>query len=187
MARLEQELDVHSLDSERDYRLERLEREPTYFYPLNQDAKDFILRAWDRLTFGANPLPQKIIVEGRPTEIKKTAAGVAWFDFNELCGDYSSNQSPLGVRDYLEISRIFNTIIIENIPQLNKNKANEATRFRNLIDALYENKTKLIISAEVEASQLYLEGTQSFEFERTASRLYEMRSHDYLSLPHGTN
>ncbi|MBN8647738.1 MAG: AFG1 family ATPase [Caulobacterales bacterium] len=186
LARLEEELDIHSLDSDRDYRLERLEQEATYFHPLNQDAKDFISRAWERLTFGANPLAQKIIVEGRQTEIKRTAAGVALFDFTELCGDYSSNQSPLGVRDYLEISRIFNTIIIENVPQLGKDKANEATRFRNLIDALYEHKTKLIISAAVEASDLYKEGTQSFEFERTASRLYEMRSHDYLSLPHDT-
>jgi cell division protein ZapE len=185
LARLASELDVHSLDSDRDYRLERLEKEPVFIYPLNKEADDFIERAWDRLTFGAVPLAQNIMVEGRVTALKRTAAGVAWFLFDEICGDYGNGQSPLGVRDYLEIARQFNTIIIQNIPQMGRDKANEATRFRNLIDALYEIKSKIIISAEVEASLLYNAGTQSFEFERTASRLYEMRSHDYLSMPHG--
>lgn len=185
LQRLENELDIHSLDSNRDYRLERLEAEPCYFTPLGSEAEKYIKRAWERLTFGAIPQPQKILVEGRETIIKKTAAGVAWFSFDELCADYSNGKSPLGVRDYLELARIFNTIIIENVPQLGRDKANEATRFRNLIDALYEMKTKTIISAAQGPENLYQSGTQSFEFERTASRLYEMRSHEYLALPHG--
>ncbi len=185
LERLENELDIHSLDSNRDYRLERLEAEPCYFTPLGNEAEKYVKRAWERLTFGAKPQAQKILVEGRETIIKKTAAGVAWFSFDELCADYANGKSPLGVRDYLEIARIFNTLIIENVPQLGKDKANEATRFRNLIDALYEMKTKTIISAQNTPENLYSSGTQSFEFERTASRLYEMRSHEYLSLPHG--
>lgn len=185
LERLEAELDIHSLDSNRDYRLERLEAEPCYFHPLGVQSAAFIKRAWERLTFGAKPQKQKILVEGRETILKRTAAGVAWFEFDEICGDYENGKNPLGVRDYLEIARLFNTVIIENIPQLGRDKANEATRFRNLIDALYEMKTKTIISAQSLPENLYEAGTQSFEFERTASRLYEMRSHEYLSLPHG--
>ncbi len=185
LARLETELEVHSLDSNRDYRLERLEKEARYYSTLGKDAHDFAKRTWDRLTFAALPIAQKILVEGRETNINKTVAGVAWFEFNELCGDYSGSQSPLGVRDYLEIARVFNTIIIENVPKLGKDKANEAARFRNLIDALYEAKTKLILTIECELGELYSEGTQSFEFERTISRLHEMQSHQYLTMEHG--
>lgn len=184
LARLEKELEIHSLDSNRDYRLERLEKEARYFSPLGSHAHDFAKRAWDRLTFAAKPIAQRILVEGRETIIQKTAAGVAWFDFNDLCGDYSNNQSPLGVRDYLEIARVFNTIVIENVPKLGKDKANEAARFRNLIDALYEAKSKLILTLACELNELYAEGTQSFEFERTISRLHEMQSHEYLAMAH---
>lgn len=184
LARLEKELEIHSLDSNRDYRLERLEKEARYFSPLGNDAQEFARRAWDRLTFAAIPISQKILVEGRETIINRTAAGMAWFDFNDLCGDYSNNQSPLGVRDYLEIARVFNTIIIENVPKLGKDKANEAARFRNLIDALYEAKAKLILTLACDLKELYSEGTQSFEFERTISRLHEMQSHEYLAMAH---
>lgn len=184
LERMTNELDILSLDSNRDYRLARLESEPTYHFPLDADAKDFIDRAWKRLTFGATPLPQTIVSEGRNIEVKRTASGCARFDFMELCANASAHQSPLGVRDYLEISRIFHTIMIENIPQMSQALSNEATRFRNLVDAMYEMKTKLIATAEADADFLYTEGTQAFEFERTASRLHEMRSHEYLEAEH---
>ncbi len=90
---------------------------------------------------------------------------------------------PLGSADYIEIAERFHTLILENVPRLSSDLREEAARFRNLIDALYEAKTKLIVSAEAEPIALYPAGDQSFEFERTASRLMEMRSESYLSQP----
>ena len=63
---------------------------------------------------------------------------------------------------------------------------NEAKRFVTLIDTLYETKTKLVCSADAEPGALYPEGDGSFEFSRTASRLTEMRSADYLGAAHET-
>jgi cell division protein ZapE len=181
-ARIETELDVISLDSKRDYRLSRLESEPTYFVGDQESAKTFADRAWDRLTFGAKRLEKKLNIDGRDWLIKCAAAGCARFDFGELCGNQSSTQAALGTRDYLLLAKTFNTIIIENVPQLSEAQFNEAARFRNLIDALYEAKTKLIITMAAAPEETYIKGTQSTEFERTASRLHEMRSHEYLAL-----
>lgn len=184
LERMTKELEIHSLDSERDYRLKRLQAEPVYYSPLDNGAKNFMDRAWERLTFGAKPQETIIINDGREIPIPQVAAGCARFEFMDICGNFGTSTSPLGVRDYLQIARIYHTVMIENIPKLGRDQANEATRFRNLIDALYENKCKTIITAEVEADKLYTDGTQSFEFERTSSRLYEMRSHEYLELEH---
>ena len=82
--------------------------------------------------------------------------------------------------DYLRLSHAFQTLILENVPQLGPHNRNEAKRFVTLVDALYETRTKLIMSAEVEPHELYLHGDGVFEFERTASRLIEMRSAEYL-------
>src|SRR6185436_18727428 len=95
----------------------------------------------------------------------------------ELCA------RPLGAADYIEIAEYFHTVLLENIPKLTPSNREEAARFRTLIDALYEAKVKLIASADAEPSELYPAGDQSFEFERTASRLMEMRSQGYLALP----
>lgn len=181
-AQLEQELEIISLDSRRDYRLSRLESEPTYHIGLGDEAAKFMDRAWKRLTYGGDMHILKLNVEGREWLIKRSAAGCAYFDFQELCGNQGSNQSPLGTRDYLALAKTFNTILLENVPRLSEAQSNEAARFRNLIDALYESKTKLIISMDCPPEELYIKGTQSFEFERTASRLYEMRSHEYLEM-----
>ena len=86
----------------------------------------------------------------------------------------------MGSADYLRLSHAFQTLILENVPKLGPHNRNEAKRFVTLIDALYETRTKLVMSAEVEPSELYLKGDGVFEFERTASRLIEMRSAEYL-------
>lgn len=181
LIRLNEELLIHSLDSLRDYRLARLKSEPMYFSPLGAAADEFMTRAWARLCLDAKEILQTISVDGRTILIKRTAASSARFDFNELCGD----KNPMGVHDYLEIAKCFNTIFLENVPLLDKNMAFEATRFRNLIDALYEAKTKLIMTIACPIEELYQSGTQSFEFERTISRLHEMQSDDYLGMEKG--
>ena len=100
--------------------------------------------------------------------------GCARFDFQELCA------KPLGAEDYLAISNEFDVIFIENIPILPSEKRNEAKRFVSLIDALYDNKKKVFISAHGQPDEIYKKGDSQFEFKRCISRLHEMRSKEYL-------
>jgi cell division protein ZapE len=174
---LQESLDVVELAAARDYRLERLMAAPVYYAPAGPAADEKLNEAWDRLTEGAQPHPVTLEVQGRKLRIERAAASCARVTFEELCA------RPLGAADYIELADRFSTIILEDIPKLGPNQREEAARFRVLIDALYEAKTKLIASAEAEPAALYPAGDQSFEFERTVSRLMEMRSADYLALP----
>jgi cell division protein ZapE len=150
---------------------------PVYYAPLGPAADEALERAWKRLTAGAAAQHVTLDVGGRALRVEREAAGVARFTFDELCA------RPLGPADYLEIAERFHTVLLENIPRLSPALREEAARFRTLIDALYEAKAKLVASAEAQPSELYPAGDQSFEFERTASRLMEMRSESYLALP----
>lgn len=174
---LKQKLDIIELAGPRDYRLERLMAAPVYYWPLGPAADEAMARAWERLTFGAHAQGISLDVGGRALKVDRAAAGVARFSFEDLCA------RPLGPADYLEIAERFHTVLLDHIPKLTPAKREEAARFRTLIDALYEAKAKLVASAEAEPHKLYPEGDQSFEFERTASRLMEMRSQSYLALP----
>lgn len=174
IAELKQRCDVRQLISSRDYRLDRLVEAPVWYAPLNAASKAALDQAWDRLTLGAEPQHCTLTVKGRKLEVHREAAGVARFTFEELCA------RPLGPLDYLVIAGTFHTLILEGIPLLSPDKRNEAMRFVGLIDALYEAKVKLVASAAAEPGELYPEGDGAFEFERTASRLFEMRSKDYL-------
>lgn len=177
IALIKRELDVAELSGPRDYRLERLMAAPVYYSPLGLAAEQAIEHAWKRLTFDATPQAVTLDVGGRPLHVEREASGVARFTFDELCA------RPLGAADYLEIADRFHTVILESIPRLTPSMREEAARFRILIDALYEAKVKLVASADAEPADLYPSGDQSFEFERTASRLMEMRSQSYLALP----
>ena len=172
--RLKDRLDVVRIDADKDYRLERLSAAPVYISPLGETADTAMDAAFTRLTGGARIEPVDIEVQGRKLHAGRAAHGVARFTFEELC------TRPLGAADYLALARNFHTVLIENVPLLSKDKRNEAARFVTLIDALYESKTKLVISAAAEPDDLYPAGDGAFEFERTASRLHEMRSADYL-------
>ncbi|HYD86314.1 MAG TPA: cell division protein ZapE [Vitreimonas sp.] len=177
IALLKEKLKVIEIAGPRDYRLERLMAAPVYYAPLGPAAEEAIEQAWKRLTHGAHAQAVTLDVNGRALKVEREAAGVARFGFEELCA------RPLGAADYLEIAERFHTVLLEDIPKLSPAKREEAARFRTLIDALYEAKVKLIASADAEPQRLYPEGDQSFEFERTASRLMEMRSESYLALP----
>jgi cell division protein ZapE len=177
IAMLKQRLDVFELTGPHDYRLRQLMAAPVWYAPLGPAASEAMDNAWKRLTGGAQPQAVTLDVSGRALRVEREAAGVARFGFEELCA------RPLGAADYLEIAERFHTVLLEDIPKLSPSKREEAARFRTLIDALYEAKVKLVASADAEPQKLYPEGDQSFEFERTASRLIEMRSEDYLALP----
>lgn len=166
---------IHEFAGATDHRLRQLEAAPVYYSPLGAKADAAIEAAWKRLVGVSVPRELTLIVQGRELTFKQTAAGVARTEFARLC------DMPLGPADYLQVAQSFQTLILENVPQLGPEKRNAAKRFVTLIDALYETRTKLIVSAEVEPATLYISGDGSFEFERTVSRLIEMRSKAYLA------
>lgn len=170
---------IHSFEGDTDHRLRALTAAPVYHVPLGKEADAAISAAWDRLTRGGEPILTELVVQGRTLKFPKTARGVLRSDFEALC---EANRSPA---EYLEIAKAFHTVIIENVPQMGVHMRNAAKRFVTLIDALYETRTKLVMSSAVEPSELYEKGDGAFEFERTVSRLMEMRTEEYLSLERG--
>lgn len=179
--RIKDECDIFELAAERDYRLERLTAAPVWHVSDDPAVREKTLdEAFDRLTVGARPNQCVLHVKGRKLQVTREAAGVARFSFPELCA------RPLGARDYLAIAATFHTVLLDDIPVLSPDKRNEAARFVALIDALYEARVKLVATSAAEPEDLYPSGHGSFEFQRTASRLFEMRSRDYLALEHRT-
>lgn len=174
IAMLKEQLDILHLAGGRDYRLERLAEHPVYFSPLNEKSASEMNRIFEEMTEGYALSSQTLVTQGRELEVKAAARGVARFSFEELCA------RALGASDYLTLTEHFHTILLENVPKLTPARRNESKRFVTLVDILYEAKANLVISAEVDAEELYMEGDGKFEFARTVSRLMEMRSEDYL-------
>jgi len=170
---------IHPFDGELDHRLRALTAAPIYHVPLDATAEAAITAAWDRLTRGGTAVPSELIVQGRTLSFPNTARGVLRSDFESLC---EANRSPA---EYLKIAQTFHTVILENVPEMGAHMRNAAKRFVTLIDALYETRTKLVVSAAVHPQSLYEQGDGAFEFERTVSRLMEMRTEEYLSLERG--
>ncbi|MEH6545039.1 MAG: cell division protein ZapE [Sneathiella sp.] len=171
---IKDQLDVLHLDGGTDYRLDRLAKNPVYFSPLNDVAAKEMDRLFEELTEGSVPHSTILTTQGRDLEVKVCARNVARFDFEELCN------RPLGASDYLTLVAHFHSILLSNVPQLSSARRNESKRFVTLVDILYEASANLVISAEVNAEDLYIQGDGNFEFARTVSRLMEMRSEDYL-------
>ncbi len=169
-------LTVVNVDGGNDYRLRELTREPLYITPLagSEDKLDTIYR---RLASGEE-LRHDITVLDRPLRCVRRSPGVIWFDFMELCG------GPRAQTDYVEIARAYHTVFVSGVPKLGSHQASEARRFTWLVDVFYDCRVKLVISAAVPANEIYTEGVQASEFFRTASRLTEMQTSEYLALAH---
>ena len=171
-------LEVFHLDSPTDYRLRRLQGAPVYFSPHDAAAEAGLAAAFEALSDGATPMPEALDIKGRDLRVPAAAGGVARFDFADLCGQ------PLGAADYLEVARQYHTVVLAAIPHLAVERRDEARRFINLIDLLYEHNVNLICSAASEPDGLCAAETDLKAFARTASRLAEMRSESYLAAPH---
>lgn len=169
---LEERLEVDQLDAMTDYRQDRLAGSPVYFTPLGAQATQAIDGIWQDLT-GGREEELCLEVKGREVHLPRYWAGMARTSFWDLCG------KPLGPADYLALVGAVKLLVLEGIPRLDATKFNEAKRFVTLVDALYEGHVRLICSAEDEPDRLYMEGSGSFEFERTASRLREMQGADW--------
>ncbi|MGZ2412191.1 cell division protein ZapE [Sphingomonas sp. F9_3S_D5_B_2] len=182
---IEQRMLVVEVNGPTDYRLERLSGVNVWHVPNGPEATAALSRAFFQLTDypvedrAKVPSEELDVGGGRTLHVPKSLKGVAVFSFKRLCGE------ARGAADYLAIARRFHTVIIVGIPVMGPDMRNEAARFVTLIDALYEHKVKLLAAADAEPSGLYPRGDGSFEFERTASRLEEMRSADYLAEGHG--
>ncbi len=182
---VERRLEVVCLNGPTDYRLERLGGMPTWYVPNGPEATLRLSQAFFRLTDypvedrGNVPSEDIPVQGGRTLHVPKSLKGVAVFSFKRLCAE------ARGAPDYLGIARRYHTVILVGVPKLGPENRNEAARFVTLIDALYEHKVKLLAAADAQPAELYTHGTGAFEFERTASRLMEMQSRDYLATGHG--
>jgi cell division protein ZapE len=178
-------MEVAAVDGPSDYRLERLSGVRVWHVPNGPEATAALSRAFFQLTDypvedrAKVPSEELDVGGGRTLHVPKSLKGVAVFSFKRLCGE------ARGAADYLAVAQRFHTVIIVGIPVMTKAMRNEAARFVTLIDALYEHRVKLLAAADAEPAALYPAGDGSFEFARTASRLEEMRSADYLAEGHG--
>ncbi len=182
---LAEKMDVLALNGPVDYRLDRLGRMDTWLVPNGPEATAELSAAFFRLTDyppedrAHVPTLELEVGKARTLTVPKALKGVAVFSFKKLCGE------ARGAPDYLAIARRFHTVILVGIPKLGPENRNEAARFVTLIDALYEHKVKLLAAADAPPETLYEAGDGRFEFQRTVSRLNEMRSEDYLAKGHG--
>lgn len=187
IAMLETRFAVVEVNGPADYRLDRLAGVEVWHVPNGPKATADLSRAFFQLTDYPIEDREKVPSEeldvggGRMLHVPKSLKGVAVFSFKRLCGQ------ARGAADYLAIAQRFHTVIIVGIPVMRPEMRNEAARFVTLIDALYEHRVKLLASADAEPRHLYPSGDGSFEFQRTVSRLEEMKSAEYLAEGHGTD
>jgi cell division protein ZapE len=173
IALLKERMAVRELAAARDYRQDRLAGAQVYFHPADAAARDAVSDIWRDVSGGGGGSPLILKVKGRDVEIPVYRNGAGRASFWDLCS------RPLGPADYLAIAGVLRLLILEGVPRLSSENYNEAKRFVTLIDALYEAKVRLVMTAADIPERLYIEGEGAFEFERTASRLREMQSADW--------
>ena len=180
VALLKERLDLLQLDGGRDYRRRALLDVSVYHAPLGPHARRALDRIFAELTSGARAEAAELTVKGRRLPVPLAARGVARFSFADLC------EQPLAANDFLTVARAYHTIVLDEVPSMGPERRNEARRFMLLIDALYEHKVNLVIAADAPPERLYPGGDGTFEFQRTVSRLQEMRSPEYLAVAHAS-
>lgn len=174
IALMKRKLEIIHLDSPTDYRKETLAKKGSYFTPLGTASKSELDKVFKAITDNAPTAEDVIHVKGRDIVVKEAAYGAAKFTFSQLC------EQPHGAEDFLAIAEKYPTVFLEGVPKMGYDRRNEVVRLMKLIDALYENKVRLVMQADAPPEKLYFGRDHSFEFERTISRLQEMQSEDYI-------
>jgi len=174
IAMLKDRMEIVPLIGRRDYRLDRLRAAGTWFSPIDPDNERAFDALWLDMLGGDTETGVTLEVLGRKEHWPRAAGGLLRAHFASLC------VHALGPQDYIAIAERFHTVFIEAVPRLTPDKRNEARRLATLVDTLYEARAHLVVLAAGEPEALYPQGDQAFEFERTASRLREMRSADWL-------
>jgi cell division protein ZapE len=177
---IERNTDVINVDGGVDYRLRLLEQAETYHTPLDERAEAFLAERFAALApdHASVEVDCDLDIEGRPIRCRRSGDDVAWFDFTALC------DGPRSQNDYIELARLYHAVIVSDVPVFTASSEDRARRFISLVDEFYDRNVKLILSAEAPAETLYRGERLTFEFERTRSRLLEMRSHEYLARTH---
>jgi cell division protein ZapE len=167
---LKSRLDVVCVDNGTDYR--RLKMERVDAYHIDADLEPIFGQLKD-VEEERHPLD----VEGRQIPYRKRAGGVVWFDFEALCG------GPRSYADYVDLAKRFHTLLLSGVPRLSAKHSDAARRFTWLVDVLYDERVKLIVSARTPPEAIFTHGESAAEFQRTISRLHEMQSAQYRRLP----
>jgi len=179
---IKKELEVLNIESGQDYRLRAMTREPLFLVSdtAMEDTENEMLMSvlFDRIAGGSQRDVPHVEVLGRMIPVKKIAYHVVWFEFKDLCGGAHSQT------DYLEIAHRYPTVFVSHIPQLTTDLSAEAKRFTWLIDVFYDNHVRLVASAAVPLEEVFADEMSFGEASRTASRLTEMQTQQYLQQQH---
>ena len=179
IALLQRHCRVHRLDSRQDYRLRQLTQASTYLTPLGAEAEAALAAHWQRLTGRAwDGSVRQLDINGRLVEARAVEGGQTWFEFAALC------EGPRSAADFIELGRDFHTVLMSNVPRLGVGSEDPALRFVQLVDEFYDRHVNLLLSAAADPFSLYQGRRHEREFERTSSRLVEMRSAEYLAREH---
>jgi cell division protein ZapE len=171
-------LEVVELDGDSDYRLRTLTRAGVYHQPLSAGAERALEDTFVGVAGEPGSVQVRIELEGRQVLTRRVATGAIWFDFAELC------EGPRGTADYIELARRYHTVLVSGVPRFRPDQAESLRRFTWLVDEFYDRQVKLILSAEATVERLYDGVPERTDTERTRSRLIEMQTTRYLSLPH---
>jgi cell division protein ZapE len=171
-------VEIIHLDGGVDYRLRQLEQAPTYLDSNRAATAAELQQRFTALAGGIATGPSALWIEGRALRTVDSGPGMVWFEFGELC------DGPRSQNDYIELARLYHTIIVSNIPTFDSKNENVARRFIMLIDELYDRGVKIVVSAAARPTELYRGERLRFEFERAASRLIEMQTQHYLAAQH---
>ena len=175
---IERHTKVLHIDGGVDYRLRLLKQAGTYLDTSAADTEERLASLFGECGTSTLKTDDKLEINGRTITAKRSAKGVAWFDFDELC------EGPRSQEDYIELARCYPTVLIDDVPVLGAQQEDAARRFVSLVDEFYDRRVKLIVAAEAPADELYEGKRLGFEFQRTSSRLIEMQSEEYLQQPH---
>ncbi|GIU41227.1 cell division protein ZapE [Shewanella sairae] len=180
IAAINKHCEILNVDSGVDYRLRTLEQAEIFHSPLDAKAEQNLQEYFQKLAPESEVSTDGIAVDGRSIAIRQQAQGVLLIDFRALC------DGPRSQRDYMEVARLYHTVLLSNVEQMGDHLTGDdiARRFLAMVDEFYERNVKLIISSAVPLEGIYTQGLLSFEFRRCRSRLTEMQSHDYLALEH---
>lgn len=178
IALIEKKLTVLNVDGGEDYRMRTLTPAEVFYIPNNAENEAKLGQLFDKLAGHEARQPEKIVIHERELTCKARTNRVIWFDFRTLCFGNRSQQ------DYLWLAERYTHVLVSGVEKMTALEKNEARRLTLLVDVFYDYRVKLCLTAQVPMEELYTEGDFAHEFVRTVSRLVEMQSNDYLSLPH---
>lgn len=178
IALVKEHCEVLHVDGSIDYRLRTLESADVYQTPPGAVADQHLSEFFEQIAPDEGDDGGSLELNGRSIVYRRAADGVIWFDFEAIC------DGPRSQDDYIELSRLYQTVLVSNVPRFDATLENQARRFIALVDEFYDRRVKLILSAAAPATELYRGDRLKHDFLRTQSRLQEMQSHAYLGEAH---